>query len=112
MLDGRASGESFWSSGADAPQWIKIDLPEPAAVTEVRFTVYQNPPGDTVHELELLVDGDWIPGETFRGFTTTGDILTWRPAEPTENVAALRITTTASPSWPEWFEIEVDTTDG
>jgi predicted amidohydrolase YtcJ len=112
VLDGVVGGESFWSSGADAPGWIRIDLAEPATVTAVRFTVYQNPPGDTVHELELLIDGDWIPVETFQGFTTTGDVLTWRPAEPMENVVALRMTTTASPSWPEWFEIEVDTADG
>lgn len=112
VFDGRAAGDSFWSSGADAPQWIRIDLPEPSIISEVRFTVFQSPPGDTTHELEILVDGDWLPAETFSSSTATGDILTWRPANPMENISGFRMTTTASPSWPEWFEIEVDITDG
>ena len=111
-LDGVAEGESFWSSGADAPQWIRVDLPAPATVTEIRLTVYQNPPGATVHNLELLIADEWTAVKTFRGRTATGDILTWRPRSPAENVAAIRITTTDSPSWPEWFEIAIDASSG
>lgn len=112
VFDGSVDGESFWSSGADPPQWIMVDLPTSGTVTEIRFVVYQNPPSDTVHELEVRVDGEWSLVETFQGFTTTGDILTWRPASPMENVSAFRMTTIESLSWPEWAEIEVDTTDG
>ena len=108
VFDGSATGESFWSSGEDPPGWIRVDLPEPRTVTEVRFVVFQNPPGETIHELEVLVDGEWALVETFRGATETGDVLTWRPATPPAAVSAFRMTTLESLSWPEWFEIEID----
>ncbi len=108
VFDGSATGESFWSSGEDPPGWIRVDLPGPSTVIEVRFVVFQNPPSETVHELEVLVDGEWTLVETFRGATATGDVLTWRPPMPMAGVSAFRITTLESLSWPEWFEIEID----
>lgn len=108
VFDGSVIGESFWSSGGDAPDWIKVDFAGSAKVTEVRFVVYQNPPGETVHELEVFVDGTWNLVETFRGTTATGDVLIWHPASPLAGVSAFRMTTLESLSWPEWFEIEID----
>jgi len=110
-LDGSAAGESFWSSGADAPQWIQVDLPEPMTVSAIRFIVFQNPPGDTIHEMEVLVDGEWSLVETFSGFTTTGDVLSWEPSPAFESVEAFRMTTLESLSWPEWYEIEIVASD-
>lgn len=109
VLDGVAGGDSFWSSGADAPQWIQVDLPEPSTLSAVRFVVFQNPPSETAHELEVLVGGEWILVATFTGFTATGDVLTWEPSPPMERVEALRMTTHESLSWPEWYEVEIDT---
>jgi predicted amidohydrolase YtcJ len=107
-VDGVIGGESFWSSGADAPQWIQIDLPEPATLSAVRFVVFQNPSSDTAHQLEVLVGGEWNLVATFTGFTATGDVLTWEPSPPMDQVEALRMTTSESLSWPEWYEIEID----
>jgi len=107
VLDGVATGESFWSSGADAPQWLQITFDGPTAVDRVRFVVFQNPASETIHELEALVDGEWLLVETFAGFTETGDVLEW-VADPEQPVSALRITTLESQSWPEWYEVEVD----
>jgi len=107
-FDGVATDDSFWSSGADAPQWYRIDFSQPSTVSAVRLTVFQNPTGETAHDLEALVADEWLPVESFRGFTTTGDVLTWAPEEPIESVSALRITTLSSPSWPEWYDVEVD----
>jgi len=45
---------------------------------------------------------------TFTGFTATGDVLTWEPSPPMDQVEALRMTTLESLSWPEWYEIEID----
>jgi hypothetical protein len=106
VLDGSAAGDSFWSSGGDAPQWIRVDLPEPIRLSAVRFVVFQSPPSDTIHELEALVDGEWSLVETFARFTTTGDVLTWEPPPELSAVAAIRMTTLESLSWPEWYEIE------
>ncbi len=110
-FDGSNSDDSFWSSGADAPQWIRVDFPSPVTLSGIRFTVFQNPPSETVHELKILVAGEWSLVETFGGFTTTGDVLTWSPATPAAGVSAFQMTTLESLSWPEWFEIEIDSTD-
>ena len=108
-IDGLIGGESFWSSGADAPQWIQYTMFEPVSLTEIRAHVFQNPASETIHELELLVAGEWRLVETWAGFTTTGDVLSWTPTEPMSDVEAFRITTLSSDSWPEWFELEFDT---
>jgi len=108
VRDGIAAGESFWSSGEDPPGWLQIDVAAPIVVEAVRFVVYQNPESETVHELEARIDGQWVLVERFTGFTATGDVLEWRPESPTE-IEGLRMTTVASASWPEWFEVEIDT---
>jgi hypothetical protein len=107
VLDGSTDGESFWSSGVDAPAWIQVGFDEPATLEGLRFVVFQNPPSDTVHVLELLVGGVWSEVHRFEGFTTTGDVLEWVPDAPTPGVEAFRMTTTESASWPEWYEIVV-----
>ena len=109
VFDGVAEGESFWSSGAEPPQWIQVDFPVAATLSAIRFVVFQNPASDTVHELEVLVDGEWTLATAFTGFTTTGDVLTWRASPGIENAEAFRMTTLESLSWPEWYEIEYET---
>lgn len=106
-FDGSIDPESFWSSGADAPQWIQYDFPEPVLLAELAFTVYQNPPGSTVHNLEVMVGGGWTLVETFDGPTETGQILRWTPDAAIDGVEAFRMTTVESLSWPEWFEIGI-----
>ncbi len=106
-FDGSTDENSFWSSGDDPPGWLQVAYPEPTVVTAIRFVVYQNPPSETRHELELIIDGSPSLVATFEAFTTTGDVIEWRPAEPTA-IDGFRITTVSSASWPEWLEIEVD----
>lgn len=106
-FDGSIDPESFWSSGADAPQWIQYAFPEPVSLAELAFTVYQNPPGSTVHSLEVMVGGEWTLVETFDGPTETGQILRWTPDAAIDGVEAFRMTTVESLSWPEWFEIGI-----
>jgi predicted amidohydrolase YtcJ len=106
-FDGLADGDSFWSSGTDAPGWIEATF-KTSTVAAIRLVVFQNPEGDTVHTLDLLVDGEWTEMVTFSGFTTTGDLLEWTPEDPVEGVEGVRVTTTESVSWPEWYEIEVE----
>ncbi|HEX9763166.1 MAG TPA: amidohydrolase family protein [Acidimicrobiia bacterium] len=107
-FDGQAEGESFWSSGADPPGWVQVDFEQPTTITALRFVVFQNPPGETVHVLEVLVGGVWSEVERFEGFTTTGDVLEWVPPNAVESVEGFRMTTLESPSWPEWYEIEIN----
>lgn len=107
VLDGLAEGDSFWSSGADPPGWIEVEFDEPMTLSGLRFVVFQNPPSDTVHLLEVRVGGEWSEATTFEGFTTTGDVLQWEPTQPLAGVEAFRITTQESLSWPEWYEFEI-----
>ena len=108
-FDGLATGESFWSSGGDTPQWIQLSFDEPRPIESLRFIVFQNPASETVHELEFLNEGEWQLAERYEGFTTTGDLIEWlaTPGSPTI-VDGFRMTTLTSESWPEWFEIEVE----
>lgn len=97
-----------WGAGADAPQWIQIDLGEPAAVDRVRLVVGQWPAGETVHQV-------WggLPGEDlsllhdFRGHTEENQVLEFAPETPWQDVQIVRVVTLESPSWVAWKEIEV-----
>lgn len=106
-FDGSVEGESFWSSGDDAPGWIEAEFDTPRTVEGLRLVVFQNPEGDTLHVVELKIDGTWSEVERFEGATATGEVLEWTPAEPVEGVEGFRVTTLESVSWPEWYEIEV-----
>lgn len=107
VLDGSAEGESFWSSGEDAPGWIEVGFGEPTTLSGLRFVVFQSPPSDTVHVLEVRLAGEWDEVERFTGFTSTGDVLEWAPSTPVSAVEAFRMTTLESLSWPEWYEVEI-----
>ena len=98
-----------WISGADAPQWIELDLGEERPITGLRLIVEQFPEGETLHvvsgsggsagsELTVLHE--------FRDQTSTGDVLEVVFEEPVV-IRRLRIETTESPSWVAWAEIEV-----
>jgi hypothetical protein len=99
---------THWNSGADAPQWIQIDLGQPASIGTFRLVVSQYPEGATVHQI-------WVGPDTsalsmlheFSGFTTEADVLEFSPATPLDGVRFVRLVTVTSPSWVAWREIEI-----
>lgn len=97
---------SQWGSGADAPQWIEVDLGG-VTVGRVRLTVGQWPAGRTVHEVEIRTGGGLELIHTFDGETEGGDVLEFVLDEPIFEVETIRVTTRVSPSWVAWIEIEV-----
>jgi len=101
-----AVGSSAKVSARIGPGTAVVD---PRTLAGLRLVVYRKPPSDTVHVLELRVDGAWSEATTFRSFTTTGDVLEWRPGHPIDGVEAFHVTTLESASWPEWYEFEIDT---
>lgn len=100
--------DAHWSAGAHAPQSITIDLGAPAAMAAIELVVDQYPAGRTVHRLQWAVtEGDFNTGIVFDGVTESGDVLraAWGFERPT--MRYIRVTTTTSPSWVAWREINV-----
>lgn len=105
-VDGSLSSQ--WGAGDDAPQWIEIDLEADIEITKVNLKVAQFPAGPTVHVLEgKSSGGSWVTLKTFDGTTTEGDVLVWTPPTGGTIFRYVKVTTTASPSWVAWKEIEV-----
>ena len=99
------SEDTSWQSGADAPQWIELDLGVPVSVASIRLKVDQAPPGRTIHA--ITAGGHAEPGMavfTLEGETDWGD---WLEARIDKTVQFIRITTTESPSFISWVEIEI-----
>jgi uncharacterized protein YceK len=94
-----------WSSGGPAPQWIQLDFGETTSVSKVRLDASQTPDGPTTHQIY----GGPSPSQmellgTLEGATKDNQWLELNT--PAKNVRYLKITTTKSPSWVAWREIE------
>ena len=97
-----------WGAGDDPTQWIQVDLGEPTAVALIRLIVAQWPAGETTHQVWGRGPGEELRLlHEFRGFTQEGDLLEFIPVDPIPNIQIIRVTTTQSPSWVAWKEIEV-----
>jgi predicted amidohydrolase YtcJ len=96
-----------WISGADAPQWIEIDLGEVYHLEKILLHVSQYPDGETHHQIwAALKPGNYLLLTEFSGATVDQQTLTFQP-ETLPTVRFLKIETTQSPSWVAWREIEV-----
>ncbi|MET2467036.1 discoidin domain-containing protein [Ralstonia sp. SM1864_UCD524_TZ4] len=93
---------SAWIAPSYPTQWIEVDLGAVVPLKKLRMRVSQSPSGSTTH----VVTGDGMVLQTFSGNTTDGQWLeaSWESAPV--NVRYVRITTTASPSWVSWHELE------
>jgi hypothetical protein len=101
-------GNTSWSSGADAPQWIEIDLGAPASITEIRLLVAQYPEGATVHVIRGRSNsGNFMDLHTFNQVTRDRDWLVFTPETPIDNIQVIRVQTVSSVSWVAWSEIQV-----
>lgn len=95
-----------WGSGADAPQWIEVDV-RGTSVAAVRLTVAQYPAGRTVHDVIVTDALGVYVAHTFEGETDEGDVLEVTFDPPLELVTDVRIETRESPSWVSWKSVEV-----
>lgn len=98
-----------WGAGADASQWIEVDLQGSFRVKEIRLLVSQYPAGKTSHEVQVQLSGEsrFATIHQFSQETKDNDWLVYIPDSPLENVSSLRVLTTASPSWVSWKELQV-----
>jgi inosine-uridine nucleoside N-ribohydrolase len=102
------NSESIWNAGADPEQWIQIDLGKLTEVSAIRLVISQYPAGNTIHQIwgSAEVNNLTLLNE-FNGFTQDHNILEFNPPIPLSNIRYIKITTTQSPSWVAWREIEV-----
>jgi predicted amidohydrolase YtcJ len=100
--------DTAWVSGADAEQWIQVELPEAVSIRTVAALVTQDPPGATRHQLWVGASENEIQlADTHSGATQEGDEITFGVPAAVGEVRIIRIVTTASPSWVAWREIEL-----
>ena len=105
-VDGDYSSQ--WGSGDYAPQWLKVDLGQDQDLGTVKLYVAQYPGGNTSHRLEAAKSsGAWVLLKEFNGTTSDGDILIWTSGGSEDFYRYVRVTTTESPSWISWKEVEV-----
>ncbi|MDC0711787.1 discoidin domain-containing protein [Stigmatella sp. ncwal1] len=110
VVDGNPA--TVWNAGGFATQWIELDLGRTVALWKIRLLVAQEPSGLTSHSVYVGQDpGNLRLVKTFTGTTSggqwlehTGDGLS---GDHLGQVRYVRITTTQSPSWVAWSEIEV-----
>ncbi len=107
-IDGNS--DTWWGSGAPAPQWIEIDLGSPYTIAEVNLLISQYPLGETIHNIYIRGPGtgdNYILLQTFAGVTADLDLLSVTITDPLEDIRYIRIETASSPSWISWREIEI-----
>jgi len=101
--------ETHWGSGADAPQWIEVDLDAEQTAAMVRLVVDQFPPGPTRHVIwGRTADDELVQLAEVDRDTEMFDVLEVEIGEPIP-VVAIRVETVESPSWVAWREIEIVT---
>jgi hypothetical protein len=99
--------ETAWISGADAEQWIQIDLGQMTNLTAIRLVVAQDPPGETVHQIWAGADPEDLSlVHEFAGSTSDLDVLEFALPTLLSDIRYIKILTTRSPSWVAWREIE------
>lgn len=102
--------DTWWSSGAMAPQWIEVDLGAAYDIQSIRLVTSQSPAGLTVHTVRGKGPGvldSYIVLHTFEGITADIQALSYAPVQPWKGIRYLRIETLDSPSWVAWREIEI-----
>lgn len=92
-----------WNSGDYPVQWIEIDFKEELHFAEVRARVDQFPLiAKTEHDISL----DGVGAFIWSGVTSHLDWLSATLDVP-RSARVVRITTTQSPSWVAWLEVEL-----
>jgi len=106
-MDGSSS--TLWNSGGFGPQWIQIDLGKTAAIRKIKLQVAQSPSGNTVHEIAVGQNPNSLTKvDTLRLYTSDGQWIESKDlAGDGGNVRYIRVTTTSSPSWIAWKEIQI-----
>ncbi len=100
--------KTWWSSGVFAPQWIEIDLGELYTISKISLSVSQSPAESTVHRiLGQGADGKYKVLPVFDQYTYDGQLLSFSPNLPWQDISKIKVETVSSPSWVGWREIMI-----
>ncbi|WP_374568945.1 discoidin domain-containing protein [Ideonella sp.] len=103
---------THWVSGKFPKQWIQLDFGRPVAIGQIRLLTSQNPTGATTHTISVGDDPNHLRVvRKFSGLTSDNQWLAHsgdgQHGDRLGHARYVRITTTQSPSWVAWREIEV-----
>jgi len=104
-LDGSAC--TVWSASGRAPQFLEVDLGEPAFVDGFELVPEMTPNGVATHVIEVSLDGErWEPAHRIEGAMQSG--VAFEMLLPkTMRARFLKVSTLASPSRIAWRDIVV-----
>lgn len=106
VLDGNPS--TGWNSGGYAPQWIQIDLGQPHTINRIRLKSGQSPDGHTINIIYLgNAQAVFTLYLTLDQVTKAGEWIDIPFMSPVEGIRYINVTSTLSPSWIAWEDIEV-----
>ncbi|MBI5407832.1 MAG: thrombospondin type 3 repeat-containing protein, partial [Nitrospirae bacterium] len=103
-FDGNPS--SAWNAGGSSPQWIAVDLGQAYTIAQIKLTVNQFPEGYATHDI-YTYDETWRWVRTVSKYMSAGEVISLDFNPVLENILYLYVSTTSSPSWVSWSEIEV-----
>jgi len=99
--------DTAWNSGRFPSQWIEVDLGTIHKLNRFILTVNQVPDGNTVHQIFVSENRqEYILVQTFSEYTVHKQQLEAILDNPI-NARYVQVSTSQSPSWVGWFEIEV-----
>lgn len=99
-IDGNTT--TVWNADSWPTQWIEIDLGSVFQIVGINAWVEQLPDGITRQDVAL----DGVYDFSWEGFTFNGEVLEQDYATAV-SAQTITITTTNSPSWVAWREIEI-----
>jgi hypothetical protein len=99
-----------WNAGTYCfpVQWIQVDLQQKYDMDEVKLYIEQTPTNQITEHRVFILDSIIFPlaAHIFYGITEQGGILDVTFAQPISG-RYVRISTTFSPSWVAWREVQV-----
>lgn len=93
---------TVWNAEVHPVQYIEVDFGSPQSFWKIAALVDQTPSGTTIHHVTM--DGK-APEFSWTGITSNGDLLSYKFGT-LQSAQKVRITTTRSPSWVAWREIQ------
>jgi hypothetical protein len=103
------SGKFTSSTFGGGPQWITIDLGTTYSISEVKLTFVQTPAGFSTNYIYGSVDGStWtLLFSWYNSWTFDLQVVDYNLPTASAAVRYVKVTTTDSPSWVAWRDIDV-----